>query len=105
MKKKIIFCAIVLALIVAISLKVLSNKASNDYTLKLIPIDEKSPDRKLLLYENGKQIEFKEIRYLNNNILCKGSNPTIYYGDLKDKKQVIVVLKNDKKIKINVVKE
>ena len=105
MKKKIIFCAIVLALIGAISLKVLSNKASNDYTLKLIPIDEKSPDRKLLLYENGKQIEFKEIRYLNNNILCKGSNPNIYYVDLKDKKQVIVVLKNDKKIKINVVKE
>ena len=105
MKKKIIFCAIILALIGAISLKVLSNKASNDYTLKLIPIDEKSPDRKLLLYENGKQIEFKEIRYLNNNILCKGSNPTIYYGDLDNKEQLIVGLKNDKKIKINVGKE
>ena len=83
----------------------LLNKASNDYTLKLISIDEKSPDRKLLLYENGKQVEFKEIRYVNNNLLCKGSNPTIFYGDLDNKEQLIVILKNDKKIKINVLKK
>lgn len=105
MKKKIIFCIIILVSIGVISLKLLANRASNDYTIKLIPIDEKSPDRKLLLYKKGKQIEFKEIKYLNNNILCKGSNPTIFYGDLKNKKQVIVVLKNDEEIKINVVNE
>ena len=107
MKKKIILIVSVIFLLIIgpITFIVISDKTDNSYKIKLEKIDDNSPDRKLILYQNNKEVEFKKIEYLDGTILCKKNNPTIFFGDLDGIKKVIVTLKDDKKIKIKVIME
>ena len=62
------------------------------YTIKVSSVDEYSPDRVLTVYENGTQISVSEIRYLDGDTLCSGSNTTVNKNDIAGENSFIVVL-------------
>lgn len=106
-KKKIIiiftFCITILLGIFVFNLYKSNNQAN--YVVKVKTIDDQySPDRFLEVYNNNKQVKFKEIQLLNNITLCTYENNAVYYGELDDIKEVIIVFEN-KRVKAKLDKE
>ena len=100
MKKKnliIIIATIVLIALVTTLVLVLNKSDENaSYTVKMSLVDDQSPARFLTVYKNGKKIDFKEVRYMDDVLLCRGTNPTIHFTELDEETELKVVLKNDK---------
>ena len=100
MKKKnliIIIATIVLIALVTTLVLVLNKSDENaSYTVKMSLVDDQSPARFLTVYKNDKKIDFKEVRYMDDVLLCRGTNPTIHFTELDEETELKVVLKNDK---------
>lgn len=105
MKKKIIIISCVLLVVIAIALfLILSSKTK--YTIRVSIVDDHSPDRVLTVYnEKNEKVEVKRIEYLDGTLLCNGYNTTVHFGDIKDEKELQVILKDNSKIKAKIVKE
>jgi hypothetical protein len=78
-------------------LVILTNQ-KKEYTIYVEKIDNFSPDRKLIVYENKKKIDFKEIQYEDGIVLCSGNNPTVSYSEVAGEKELIVKLNNKKQV-------
>ena len=110
MKKKYIILVIILILLITLVFVILhftNNKSDNKtYVVKVNIVDDRSPDRTLTVYENNKKIEFKEIRYLNDDVrLCTYKNPTVFFGDLEGEKELKIILTNDKEVVAKIEEE
>ncbi len=104
MKKKylIIIIALIILLIGGIIWFIYKN--TGNYIVKVNSVDEKSPDRVLTVYKEDEKIEYKEIRKMNDVLLCDSNNPSVYYGEIKNESKLKIVLNNDKKVVAKVVK-
>ena len=69
------------------------------YRIKASKVDDYSPDRILSVYEDGKKITVKSIKYSNGTTLCSGTNTTVYYGDIEGISSYIVVLSGGTQMK------
>jgi len=102
MKKKkivIITCSVVLVILVSSLVLFFHNKDDEkeaNYIVKVGLVDDKSPDRTLTVLRNGKEIEFKEIHYMDDMYLCNEKNSVVFFGDLKGETELKVILKNNK---------
>ena len=63
------------------------------YVVRVSYIDQYSPDRALIVYENGAQISVSEIQY-NGTTLCKGNNMVVNMFEIDGISSVTVVLKD-----------
>ncbi len=108
MKKKIIFILgiLVLGCLWYLGYQYVIN-SNVKYTMSIQLIDDKSPDRRVIIKKNGKEISFKEIRYNIDKevVLCKGENPTINLHDTKGYDDYVLVLKNNKEIIVKLEEE
>jgi len=103
MKKKIIITVLILLSIIAIGFLVF-NKSDN-YEIRVDKVDDRSPDRKLIVLKNGKEFkDYKHIKYDNKKeiILCYQKNPTVNVFELEDK--LVIVLSNDKEVLAKVIR-
>lgn len=91
--------------IIIVLILILINFNKSTYTIKANKVDSYSPDRILEVYKDNKKIEYEEIQYLDGILLCKGNNKTVAYTDLIDEKNLIVILKNHKKVKAKIIKD
>ena len=96
MKKKIIIIVAVVIIIViaAVIILLINNKAS--YIVRTRIVDDQSPARYIDVYRNGEKIEFKEVRYMDDVLLCKGTNPTIHFTELDGYEELKIILNDDK---------
>lgn len=92
MKNKIVLLLFPILILVIVLL--LTHRDS--YIIKVEKIDNFSPDRKLIVYKNDKEIEFQELQYTDGTYLCSGKNASVSYGEIKDEKKLIIKI-NDKK--------
>ena len=103
MKKKYLLL-IIIAVVLAVSIFLIifftrDDKTEYNYTVKVSLVDDRSPDRLLSVYENDKKIEFKEIKYVKEDIrLCTYKNPVVFFGDLEGETELRVILTNDKAV-------
>ncbi len=108
MKKVIIIVAIVSLLIIGFLLYRNSNNYDGIYEIYVEKIDDLSPDRHLIIKKDGKETKnYKSIKYSNDGkeaILCYASNPVTNKYNL-DIDELIIILPNDKDIKVKVIKE
>ena len=105
MKKKILIIGGVLALVI-IGVLVILFLNRTKYTIKVSMVDSKSPDRVLTVYnDKNEEISVKRIERLDGAILCYGYNTAVYFGEIKDKKELVVVLKDNTKVKAKIVEE
>ena len=104
-KKNIIILAVCIIIIVIGIIVIISN--SNDgYIIKVSIVDSKSPDRILKVYDsNNKKVEYLEIRYTDDTLLCTSKNPTVYYGDIENKNKIKEIIDDEKEIIAKVVEE
>lgn len=103
MKKKLMLI-IPIILVVAVVL-ILLLQQDNGYIIKLKKIDNNSPDRTVVLLKDNKEQKFLEIYYLDDVLLCSGTNPTINKNDVKLNEKLKVKLENKKIIKVKVKEE
>ena len=89
---------IIVSILTLISIIIIFNSKKYEYTIKGYLVDDKSPDRILKVYKEGKEVEFLEIRYKDDVLLCTSKVPAVYYGDIKDVKELKVILKNEKEV-------
>ena len=95
-KKIIIIIALVLVAIITTIILVLTNKDKSSYIVKTSLVDAQSPARYLEVYKDGEKIDFKEARYTDDVLLCKGTNPTIHFTELDGYEELKIILKDDK---------
>lgn len=77
-----------------------------NYEIRVSLVDDHSPDRILTVYnEKNEKVEVKKIKYLDGTDLCNGYNTTVYYGDIEEEKELIIILKDNSEIKAKIVKE
>ena len=57
-------------------------------------IDNFSPDRKLLVKEEGKQIDVNFIKFNNGVLLANGNNLIVSYTEITSQQSLIVVLQD-----------
>ncbi len=108
MKDNKIYLSIIILALLLVTIFLSINVDNGKYTVKVSMVDDKSPDRTLKVYDDkNKEVEFLEIRYLDDVVLCTSKNPTVYYGDIENIEKVRIVLKNNKKVvaKIEEVKK
>ena len=94
---------IILIIVILILLFICFNKST--YTIKANKVDSYSPDIILEVYKDNKKIEYEEIQYLDGILLCEGNNKTVAYTDIIDEKDLIVILKNNKKVKAKIIED
>lgn len=104
MKKKYLIIIIAFIILLIGGIIWFINKDSGNYIVKVSSVDDKSPDRVLTVYKDDKKIEYKEIRKMNDVLLCDSNNSSVYYGEIKNESNLKVVLNNDKKVVAKVVK-
>lgn len=103
-KNKIVLLILV-GVIIVIGIYLLSCNES-EYFIKVFPVDDYSPDRILVVYDNhNKKVDVERIEYLDGTLLCDGNNLTVHYGDISDEKELRIILKNNKEKVVNVVKD
>lgn len=68
------------------------------YTVKVTTVDEFSPERKLTVYEDGKQITVSRINYTDGTKLCDGSNAHVNKNDIAGESKLQLVLKGGTKV-------
>ena len=105
MKKKYLII-IIITLIVLITGGILFFviRDKGNYIVKVNRVDDYSPDRTLVVYKDDKEIEYKEIHLIDDTPLCKYSNPSVYYGNIKNESELKIVLNNNKVVIAKVVK-
>lgn len=69
------------------------NEEEKQYTFKVNKVDDYSPDRRIVVYEDGTEIEFNSIVY-NNVTLCNGEAPNVNFYDIDGINSVTVILTN-----------
>ena len=105
MKKNKIVLLILLGVIIIIGIYLLSNNKLS-YVIKVLPVDDYSPDRILVVYDNhNKKVDVERIEYLDGTLLCDGNNLTVHYGDISNEKELRIILKNNIEKVVNVVEE
>lgn len=97
MKKKLILILLIILALISPFIVLLYYK--DTYTIEIEQIDNFSPDRKLIVYKNDKQINFKEIQYEDGTYLCSGTNPTISYSEVVGETKLIIKI-DEKKQKV-----
>lgn len=97
MKKKIIL--LILSIFVLIFLLTLFIGKKDKCIINIEKIDNFSPDRKLIVYKNNKQINFKEIQYTDGTYLCSEENPTVSYSEIVGITELIIKI-DEKKQKV-----
>lgn len=103
MKKKILFVVIFVIVLIIIIITPVFHK--NNYTINVEQIYNFSPDRKLIVYENDKIIEFKELQYTDGTYLCSGTNPTVSYSEIVGVKELIIKIDDKKQIVAKIVEK
>lgn len=104
MKKKYLIIVIALVILLIGGIIWFITKDTGNYIVKVSNVDDKSPDRILTVYKDDKNIEYKEIRKMNDTLLCDSSNSSVYYGEIKNESNLKIILNNDKKVVAKVVK-
>ena len=106
MKKKITIAIIVLLVIVALGVTyyLTRDKYAGTYEIQVELVDDRSPDRVLVVLKNGKKTnDYKHIEYEDGVILCYQKNPTVNMHEIEEK--LIIVLPDDRKVTAKVLKE
>jgi hypothetical protein len=103
-KKYLIIIIITLIVLITAGIVFFVIKNNGNYTVKVNLVDDYSPDRILVVYKDDKEIEYKEIHLMDDTPLCKYSNPSTYYGNVKNESELKIVLNNDKVVIAKVVK-
>ncbi len=104
MKKNYLIIIITVIILIIAGVIIFTVKDNASYTVKVNVIDDYSPDRKLVVYKNDKEIEYKEIRLMDDTVLWKYTNPSVYHGNVKNESELKIVLNNDKVVIAKVVK-
>ena len=104
MKKNYLIIIITVIILVIVSVIMFTMKDNSTYIVKVNYIDDYSPDRKLVVYKDDEEIEYKEIRLMDDTLLCKYTNPSVYHGNVKNESELKIVLNNDKVVIAKVVK-
>ena len=102
--KKYLIIGITLVILLTGGIIWFVNRDDGNYTVKVSLVDEKSPDRKLTVYKDDKEIEYKEIRKMSGTLLCEADNSSVYFGEIKNESNLKIVLNNDKEVVAKVVK-
>lgn len=63
-----------------------------NYTITATKVDAYSPDSVLTVYEEGKKITVKSIKYSDGTYLCSGTNTTVNTSDIAGETTFIVIL-------------
>lgn len=94
-KKKILILSFIF---VGIIILIILMCRKDTYTINIELIDDFSPDRKLIVYQNDEKINFREIQYTDGTYLCSGSNPTVSYSEIIGVKELIIKIDKEKQI-------
>lgn len=100
-KKMVIILPIILLIAITAIIYYNNNFINAIYEIKVEEIEDKSPDRRLIVLKNGKEItKYKYIKYNDdkNIVLCKVENPTVNKFEIIDVDELIVVLSNNKEV-------
>ena len=84
------------------------NQYTGTYKIKVNLIDDRSPDRLLVVYRNGKETtDYKYLRYKDNKevVLCYSETPAVNQFEIKDIDELVIVLPNDKEVVAKIEKE
>lgn len=103
MKKKIIL--ILLSIFVLILSHIILVRHKDNYTINIEQIDNFSPDRKLIVYKNEKEIDFKELQYTDGTYLCSGKNPTVSNSEIIGITELIIKLDEKQQIVAKIVEK
>lgn len=76
------------------NITLIANWNQKNYTIKISAKDDYTPARILTVYEDGKQITVKEIRYTNGTYLCSGEYPQVDKKIVAGQTSFTVVLKS-----------
>ena len=68
------------------------------YVIEVSRIDNFSPDRKLLVKEEGKQIDVNFIKFSNGALLANGNNLIVSYAEIASQQSLIVVLQDGSEV-------
>lgn len=98
MKKKIIIIVALLLVAIIAAIVLLKIKKDSSYIVRLSKVDEQSPARYLEVYEDEVKIDFKEVRYMDDVLLCKGTNPTIHFTELDNETELKIILEDGKTV-------
>jgi len=101
-KKKLLILLFVFGVI---SLFVMLICRKDTYLISIEQIDDFSPDRKLLVYQNDKKIKFEELQYTDGTYLCSGKNPTVSYSEIIGVTELIVKLDEKEQIVAKIVEK
>ena len=69
-----------------------ANFKKDEYTIVATRVDKFSVDYRLIVYKNGIQIPFTEIRNDKGSILCTYTNSAVNIGDIKDATSLKVII-------------
>ena len=69
-----------------------ANFKKDEYTIVATRVDKFSVDYRLIVYKNGIQIPFTEIRNSKGSILCTYTNSAVNIGDIKDATSLKVII-------------
>ena len=105
MKKKYIILITAIILVILAMLLIFSNHNQGNYYIKVKAVDKNSPDVRLTVYKDEKEIEVDAIYYKNDVLLCFGNNLTTNKFNINNNDEMKVVLKNKKEIMAKVVME
>lgn len=107
-KKTIILIIFVVLILLGVSYYFIkTNKKSDDYEIRVTLVDDRSPDRTLKVFKDGKETKnYKHIKYNNNKniILCYQKNPTVNVFEI-DSDELVIVLSDDSEVIAKVVRE
>jgi len=77
---------------------------SNNYEIQIKKIDDFSPDRELVVLNDGREVKYKLIKYLSDVILCYSENPIISFSEIDGIEELIVVLEDNNEIIVKIRK-
>ena len=105
-KKTIIIIIAVLLVIIAAGLicYFTRNTTPSTYEIRVDLVDDKSPDRTLVVLKDGKETkDYKYIRYSDGVILCYQKNSTVNMYEI-DSDELIVVLLDDTEVNAKIIR-
>ena len=100
MKKTLILIIAIVLVGIGLTYYFLKNDKSGTYEIHVELVDDRSPDRILKVFKNGKETnDYKHIKYddKKNIILCYQENPAVNVFEL-DKDEMIVVLNSGEEV-------
>ena len=104
MKKKIIIIIPIVLLIIGLGLILYKNSTPSKYEIRVDLVDDKSPDRTLVVLKNGKENkDYRYIKYSDGVILCYQKNPTVNVFEI-DSDELIIVSSNDSEVIAKIIR-